>query len=149
MYRKEKEKLRKFSVLVCIRNFLVISSSYHIVREASTHRHAFLLINQQRILFHFNVLFKPLLVPKEVRKSLICFCKFVFQKFYTLGYFCHFFKQFIVGLVIAGFNFWSSGSLFEPCLGYSKRGVLSCNIAFQTLNVAFLFSYFLKFVHIF
>ena len=154
MYRtggksSREETVRKVQWSIYRRRILVISSSYHVVRKASTHGHAFLLIYQKRILFHFYVFLKSLFVSQEVCESLISFRQLILQQFDALGYFCNLFQQFVVGLIIAGFDFWSPSSLFKPRLGNSKRGILCRNISFQTLNVTFLFSYFLKFVHMF
>ena len=58
---------------------LIVSCGDHVVRETPPHAHTLLVINQQRILFHFNVLLQPLLVSQEVGKSLISLSKFILQ----------------------------------------------------------------------
>ena len=102
------------------------------------------MVNQQRILLHFNVFLQPLLVSQEVRQSFVSLCKFVLQQFDGLRYFRDFLQQFIVRLIVASFNLRTASSFLQSGLGHSQRRILGGNIALETLNVSFLLSNFLK-----
>lgn len=43
---------------------LIVSSCNNIVGEASSHGHALLLVDQKRVLLHFDVLLQSLFVPQ-------------------------------------------------------------------------------------
>jgi len=123
---------------------LVVSSGDNIVGKTPTHRHAFLLINQQGILLHFNVFLQTLFVSQKVRQSFISLSQFVFQKLDALRYFRDFLQQFVVRTVVASLHLRPAGSFFQPGLGHSQGRVLRGYIALEALNVSFLLSNFLK-----
>ena len=123
---------------------LVVSSSDNVVRKTPTHRHALLLVNQQRILLHFNVFLKPLFVSQQVRQSFVPLSQFVLQQFDALRNFRDFLQQLVVRPVVTGLHLGPAGSFFQPGLRHPQGRVLGGYIGLQTLNVSFLLSNFLK-----
>jgi len=45
---------------------LIVSSGNNVVGKTPAHGHALLLVNQQRVLFNFDVFLEALFVPQEV-----------------------------------------------------------------------------------
>ena len=127
---------------ICV---LIVSGRDDIVWETTTHGHALLLVDQQRVLLYFNVLLQPLLVPQQVLERVAAFIKLVLQQLDATGDLGHLLDQLVVGLVVAGLHVRASGSLLQAGLGNAKRRVLGTDVALQAFDVALLFGYFLKF----
>lgn len=123
---------------------LIVSSGNNVVGKTPPHGHALLLVNQQRVLFNFDVFLKALLVPQEVAQGLVGLLQLVLEDLDAVRDLRHLLEQLVVGPVVAGLNLWSPCPLLQPRLGHSQRGVLRSYVAFQPLNVALLFVDFLE-----
>lgn len=124
---------------------LIVSSGYHVIRETSTHWHALLLINQQRILLHFDVFLKSLFVSEQIWESFIALGKFVLEEFDALSDLADLLEQLLVRGVITSLDLRSPSPLLQSCLRHPQRRVLGGDVTLESLKIPFLFSNLLKF----
>lgn len=64
---------------------LVIPCGHYIIRKTPSHGHALLLVDQQGVLFHFDVLLQALFVPKKVTEGLVPLLELVLQDLDAVG----------------------------------------------------------------
>ena len=125
---------------------LVVPSGYYVIRETPPHRHALLLIDQQRVLFHFDVFLKALLVSQQVAEGFVGLLQLVLQGLDGVGDLGDLLQQLVVGTVVARLHLWPPRPLLQPRLRHSERRVLRSDVGFQSLYVALLFVDFLEVV---
>ena len=126
--------------------FLVIPSGHNVVRERSPHGHAFLLIYEKGVLFHFYIFFKALLVSQKVTESFVRLLQLVLQGLDAVGDLGDLLQQLVVRAIVASLHLRPPRPFLQSRLGHSKWRVLGGNVRFQSLNVALLFVDFLEVV---